>query len=394
MTVKHPTIALTGATGFLGSHLMAALLEKGHRVIVLGRSSRDATLSQRIAGLLKWFDKENLTDRLEMADIDLSKARLGLGLSKYNKLCQEVEQIIHCASDTSFTEGKREQVFESNILGLKNILAFASDARVQFFHYISTAFACGQDEPICLEQLPQANDFLNVYEESKAQAEKEIAQFCDRQSLAYTIIRPTIVYGDSRTGRSLKFNALYYPLRSLMAIRDIYINDLQNNGGKRSKAHGIYLDEEGYLFLPLKIVLPKSGGLNLIPVNYFVEATLRIIKNAHPGGIYHLSNTAPVKMETVISFSKQFMKMKGVEMAYAISPQNNHRNPAEELFDRFVKAYLPYMHDNRQFDRTNTDAATSHLQPPAFTNAVFNRCMDYAVAVEWGDKLKQYGALT
>jgi len=93
--------------------------------------------------------------------------------------------------------------------------------------------------------------------------------------------------------------------------------------------------------LTLKIVLPKSGGLNLIPVNYFVEATLRIIKNARPGGVYHLSSKAPVKMETVISFSEAFMKMKGVEMAYAISPQNNHRNPAEELFDRFVKAYLP-----------------------------------------------------
>jgi len=50
------------------------------------------------------------------------------------------------------------------------------------------------------------------------------------------------------------------------------------------------------------------------------------------------------------------------------------------------------MHDNRQFDRTNTDKATSHLEPPTFTNAIFKRCMDYAVAVEWGDKLKQYEA--
>ncbi len=72
-----------------------------------------------------------------------------------------------------------------------------------------------------------------------------------------------------------------------------------------------------------------------------MEATLRIIKNASPGDIYHLSNTAPVKLETIISYNEAFIKMKGVEMAYAISPQNNDRNPAEELFDRFVKAYLP-----------------------------------------------------
>ncbi|MCA1744720.1 MAG: SDR family oxidoreductase [Bacteroidales bacterium] len=389
MVVEHPTIALTGATGFLGSHLMAALLKNGHRVIVLGRSSVDATLVQRLTSLLKWFGIEGLTDRLEMVEIDFSRARLGLEQPIYNTLCTKTDQIIHCASDTSFSEHRRQQVFASNVLSLNHVLNFADDARVEYFHYISTAYACGQDSPICMEQLPHVNHFLNVYEESKAQAEKAIAQFCDQQTIPYTIIRPTIVYGDSRTGRSLKFNALYYPIRSLMALRDIYLNDIQNNGGKRSRAHGIGVGEDGYLFLPLKIVLPKSGGLNLIPVNYFVEATLRILKNACSGAIYHLSNKIPVKLETIISYNEPFMRMKGVEIAYAISPNSNHRNPVAELFDRYIKAYLPYMHDDRHFDRTNTDKATSNLQPATFSKAIFKRCMEYAVAVEWGEHLNQ-----
>lgn len=389
MTASQQIIALTGATGFLGSHLMAALLEQGHRVIVLGRSSGEATLNQRMYSLLKWFGIEGLADQLEMVEIDFSKERLGLELPVYNTLCTMVDQIIHCASDTSFSEHRRQQVFESNVFSLKHILNFANDTRVEYFHYISTAYACGQGGPICKEQISPTNHFLNVYEESKAQAEKTIASFCNQHRLPYTLIRPTIVYGDSRTGRSLKFNALYYPIRSLMAIRDIYLNDIRNNGGKKSEAHGIFFDEDGYLFLPLKIVLPKSGGLNLIPVNYFVEATLRIIKNASPGAIYHLSNKAPVKLETIVSYNEAFMKMRGVEIAYAISTQGQNRNPAEELFDRYIKAYLPYMHDNRHFDRTNTDIATSILQPAPFTKAIFKLCMDYAVAVEWGDALKQ-----
>jgi len=39
-----PTIALTGATGFLGSHLMATLLSKGYNIIVFGRSAKNESL--------------------------------------------------------------------------------------------------------------------------------------------------------------------------------------------------------------------------------------------------------------------------------------------------------------------------------------------------------------
>ncbi len=380
------SIALTGATGFLGSHLMAALLREGYRVIALGRPSGNATLYQRIAGILKWFDMEGFSEQLEAVEINFSQPLLGLDQSGYNILCKEVNQMIHCASDTSFAERRRQQVFDSNVHSLTHILKFAADARLQYFHYISTAYACGINGSVCKEELSGATDFVNVYEESKAQAENKIATFCDQNTIPYTIIRPAIVYGDSRTGRSLKFNALYYPIRSLMAIRDIYLNDIRNNAGKKSKAHGIYPDDDGYLFLPLKIVLPQSGGLNLIPVNYFVEATLHIIENAQPGGIYHLSNKTPVQLGEIVSYNEPFMKMKGVEIVYGDSPGRGDRNPAEELFDRYIKAYLPYMHDSRYFDRTNTDKATSNLQPPTFTRVIFKRCMEYAIEMDWGEK--------
>ena len=55
-----PTIALTGATGFLGSHLMASMLSDGYRIIVLGRSNKKETLQERISRLLRWFGIEEL----------------------------------------------------------------------------------------------------------------------------------------------------------------------------------------------------------------------------------------------------------------------------------------------------------------------------------------------
>ena len=53
------SIVLTGATGFLGSFLMASLLERGYLVTVLGRASKDIRLSDRLSGLLRWFGIED-----------------------------------------------------------------------------------------------------------------------------------------------------------------------------------------------------------------------------------------------------------------------------------------------------------------------------------------------
>ena len=62
---------------------------------------------------------------------------------------------------------------------------------------------------------------------------------CRRLAIPFTMIRPSIVYGDSRTGRSTRFNALYFHVKSLQFIRDIYLNDMRTNGGRKSREHGV-----------------------------------------------------------------------------------------------------------------------------------------------------------
>ena len=79
-----PVIALTGATGFLGSHLMASLLSKGYNVIVFGRSDREETLSERISRLLQWFGIYNRIDQVTCIDTDLSQDNLGMETEEYS----------------------------------------------------------------------------------------------------------------------------------------------------------------------------------------------------------------------------------------------------------------------------------------------------------------------
>ena len=382
-----PVIALTGTTGFLGSHLMATLLSKGYNIIVFGRSAKNESLEERISRLLQWFGIDSCLDQVTCVDTDLSQDNLGIPTGEYSRLCTVVDSVIHCASDTSFSESKREKVMAANINNLKGILEFSKNAHVNFFHYISTAYVAGTGVTYCKETLSSVKTFTNVYEESKAEAEKIISRFCEKNSIPLSIIRPSIVYGDSQSGRSLKFNALYFPVRSAQTIRDIYLNDILNNGGLKAAKNGIFIDKEGYLFLPLKIYLPHEGNINIIPVDYFVNTTIKIIENCSGNGIYHLTNPFHTTMKIIAKYYEQLMKVNGVEIIYGPMPDDLLRNPAEELFDRFIEPYRPYFSDNRVFDRTNTILATDNLNPPEFTYDIFKTCMEYAIKVNWGTSI-------
>ncbi|MGA3287987.1 MAG: SDR family oxidoreductase [Bacteroidota bacterium] len=161
---------------------------------------------------------------------------------------------------------KKEFSFQMN----ENLmLNFALKSKTRCFQFISSAYAAGSDRIECPKAAVNATHFINVYEESKAHAENTISRRCREGDLPYTIVRPSIVYGYSVTGRSLKFNALYYPVRSLQLIRDIYLEDIKNNNGIKSAVCGIYINDEGKLHLPIGIFIPNEDKINLIPVDYF-----------------------------------------------------------------------------------------------------------------------------
>ena len=377
------TYVLTGATGFLGSHLLAALLQRGDRVVVLGRRSAVASLAARIDALLEWFDLRERSGQIETAEVDFLKPLCGLDPDRYQALCARAGTFIHCASDTRFSERNRRESTATNVDSLEQIIGFAKNSNAPWFHYVSTAYAAGITSGHCPEEPVASERFVNVYEETKSRAEKTVAALCDRHSLPFSIIRPAIVYGDSRSGRANCFNALYNPVRSLSYIREIYLQDIHEQGGRKSAEHGIYQDVSGILHLPLKIAVDQVGTINLIPIDYFVAATLSILAHAHAGTFYHLTSDQPKTLEDLASYCEAFLKIRGIEVVYGSIP-HTASNPPEALFNRFIEPYLPYLADTRTFARSNTDAVTAGLIPPEFTYTVFERCMDYAVTVNWG----------
>jgi nucleoside-diphosphate-sugar epimerase len=380
-------VLLTGATGFLGSHVLAGLLARGRRVVIAGRPAGGESLQARIRRLLNWFGIGHLGGRLEFHETDFLKAGLGLTADAYERLRRRGLPIIHCASDTRFAEKNRETVLSSNVESLAEILAFASLSRASGFHFLSSAYAASDGRNECPEAPVSPRRFHNVYEESKALAENVVRERCREARIPYTIIRPSIVYGDARTGKSLRFNALYHPVRSLLQLRDIYLDDIRKNNGKKSIECGIRLNEEGVLRLPVRIFIPNEGKINLIPVNYFTEAVLSIFEKPENEAYYHITNRRAVSMTKLAAFTERFLNVSGIKVIIGAAVAAERKSPPEELFDFFIKAYRPYLSDERMFKRDNTDKATDGALPPEFSYEIFQRCMAYAVAVDWGKRL-------
>lgn len=366
---------------------MAELLLRGQGVVILGRPSEGEPLQERIRKLLAWFGIEQFEGNIEYYETDFLKLRLGLGAEEYDSLCSRSLSIIHCASDTSFSDKNRDRVMKSNVESLTEILNFAIKSKTPCFHFISTVFAAGTDQVQCHEEPVNSVNFVNVYEESKAYAENIVSRRCRESGIFYTIIRPSIVYGDSSTGKSLRFNALYVPVRSAQVIRDIYLEDIRSNNGKKASACGIYLNNGGVLHLPMKIYIPFSGNINLIPVDYFTETILSIIEKPVSGTFYQVTSNKPAHMQELALYTQRLLKMTGIEIIIGSPGDNEIRNPAEELFHHFIKVYLPYISDRRIFTRENTDRATGGIPPPDLSYEIFEKCIAFAMAVDWGKKL-------
>lgn len=381
---------LTGGTGFIGSHLAVDLLKNGHKVLLLARPRNSLSARQRVDQLLDWFALEpQHRKNLEVVEGSLDAPNFDLSESDFGRLLRDVDEIIHCASNTSFSERKRAAVERANIDGLCNVLDLAADGRCSFFHYVSTAYAAGRKAGICREELIENDAFINVYEETKCRAERIVSEQCGREGIRLSVYRPSIVYGNSKTGRSTRFNAVYYPIRTILFLRDLYDADIREQGGSKASEMGVRLSGDGSLYLPIRVEVSENGGVNLIPIDYFVDAFMAIMQECIDGDVFHIVNQRPKRIDDLIGYIKRLFKIGGMEPCRAGAFVAKPRNALEILFDKYLKVYGPYMRDARIFEDHKAQAILSKRDVvcPDFDFEVFSRCMKYAIECGWGTEL-------
>ena len=377
-------ILVTGAAGFLGSHITVALLRSGFKVVALVRSRKGLPAGARIARLLDWFGLEERRRR----DLRVVEGDIGDPLLSAGGLAG-IDEIVHCASSTAFAERKRAEVEAANIDGLRKVLDLAVRSGCEFFHHVSTAFVAGRRTGPCPEHWVEEGPFTNVYEETKARGEILARDACQREGIRLNVYRPTIVYGDSRAGRTLRFNALYFPVKMTVFLRDIYLADIRERGGRKASALGIRLAADGTLTLPVRIEVVRGGGIDLVPIDHCVRALMAIMEDGLAGGIYHIAGPRRTPIEDLVAFGKRRFGLEGIETCGPDGFDGRPKNALEVLYDSYLEIYRPYMQDTRSFDTANAAPILEKrgLACPVFDYAMFSRCMDYAVETDWGSKL-------
>ena len=375
---------------------MVGFLKRGYPVIALGRPKGGVNAVDRIAQLLKWFDlKEVETASLEVVEAFMDRPSLGLKKSRYARLMDQADEIVHCAGDTSFAEKNRESVENANLKGLDFLLEMAISGRCRFFHYVSTAYAAGVQKGLCPEAHIDTRSFTNVYEETKHRAEKRVLDVMNEGGIRCNILRPSIVYGDSRNGRTLRFNALYYPVKTADYFKNLYLKDLLKKSGKKAEKMGVRFEEDGRLYLPIRIAKDEEGRLNVIPVNFFVEACIAIMEESINGDVFHIVNDNPNTLDELVDFTRHFLKITGVRTVELGEFQTLQKNAFDLLIAAYLDIYQPYMQDRRRFEseKANAILKKKSIRCPVFDYGTFEKCINYALEVDWGKKLYKEGIL-
>ena len=166
---------VTGASGFIGGHLVQRLLRDGYRVRCLVRSSSDTSLLDTL--------------EVELAVGDLTDAG---SLARAVSGCSYV---LHCGAMVS-DWGTAREVTRVNVAGTRNLLAAAADSGgVRRFVHFSSTDVYGHPGARLVEETYAATGFSNWYGQTKLGAESEVRRAASERGLDTVILRPSTVYG-------------------------------------------------------------------------------------------------------------------------------------------------------------------------------------------------------
>ena len=170
------TTLVTGAAGFLGSHLARQLVARGETVRVLMRVSSS---NRAISDLPLEYVTGDLRD-----PPSLERAMKGVG------------RVFHVAADYRLWAKRSQDIYDSNVGGTKNLLAAAKAAGVAQLIYTSTVATIAVDRPALPNEFTDAKleEMIGHYKRSKWMAEQEALKAA-KEGLPVTVAMPTTPVG-------------------------------------------------------------------------------------------------------------------------------------------------------------------------------------------------------
>ncbi len=275
---------LTGGTGLVGRFVLAELLRAGKYVVALVRDRASADARLRIEEALAPMESDATLIRPRVVAFDLTQPGLAISQRDREWLRGKRLGVIHSAASIRFQgAGPNSEPYLSNVTGTRNLLDFLSEMDVACFHYVSTAYVTSRSVDPTAAHLPRFEQPVprgalggNDYENSKIQSEQMILD-CEWLK-SRTILRPSIIVGDSQSHYSSTFHGFYAALQIASQV-------VKFAGGHPLSGSA----------LRNQLGLSEQDTKNFVPVDWVARAIARIaLDESLHGRIYHLTNPRPV----------------------------------------------------------------------------------------------------
>ena len=263
---------VTGATGFIGRRLVKALLaRRGATVHFLVRPGSQG----KLPALLEYWADGHAKARAVPVLGELAHERLGVAAGELQALAGTIDHFFHLAALYDLAADAHAQA-TVNVEGTRNALAFAQAIGAGRFHHVSSIAAAGLYEGVFREDMfDEAGNLDHPYFATKHASEGLVRREC---RLPWTIYRPAMVVGDSRTGAMDKVDGPYYFFKLIQRMRQVLPPWMPGIG-------------------------IEGGRINIVPVDFVVAALDHIAhqERAGSGHCFHLVDPEGLRVGDVLA---------------------------------------------------------------------------------------------
>jgi NAD(P)-dependent dehydrogenase (short-subunit alcohol dehydrogenase family) len=265
---------VTGATGFIGRHLVQRLLaNREGKIYVLVRESSTGRLDELID---RWRGSTGAaaTKRVQPVVGDLRRPLLGVSEEQVTELRGQVEHFFHLAAVYDMTAPAARDI-AVNVGGTQHAVELARALEAGCLHHVSSIAVAGAYRGTFDEEMfDEGQKLPSPYHRTKYEAERIVRE---QPFVPWRVYRPAIVVGDSQTGEMDKVDGPYYFFKTIQRARQL-------------------LPE----WLPLVGV--DLGKTNVVPVDWVAGALERIAHEPDlDGRAFHLTDPRGQRVEELVN---------------------------------------------------------------------------------------------